>query len=138
MILRAKAPLRISFGGGGSDVSPYCDERGGAVLSATVNRFAYAGLRPGGDRFHVRSLDYDVSVSYELDEPFVFDGQLDLAKAVIDSRVTSRFQYLRSSQDDELALRNGNNRCESLISANGARVPQSGRWDAPDRILIRA
>jgi D-glycero-alpha-D-manno-heptose-7-phosphate kinase len=84
VILRAKAPLRISFGGGGSDVSPYCDERGGAVLSATVNRFAYAGLRPGGDRFHVRSLDYDVSVSYSLDEPFVFDGQLDLAKAAID------------------------------------------------------
>jgi D-glycero-alpha-D-manno-heptose-7-phosphate kinase len=83
VILRAKAPLRISFGGGGTDVPPYCDERGGAVLSATVNRFAYATLRPGGSRFHVRSLDYDVSVSYSLDEPFIFDGQLDLAKAVI-------------------------------------------------------
>ncbi len=82
-ILRAKAPLRISFGGGGTDVSPYCDERGGAVLSATVNRYAYASLRPGGDRFEVRSLDYDVSVSLPVDQAVVFDGQLDLAKAVI-------------------------------------------------------
>lgn len=83
MILRARTPLRISFGGGGTDVSPYCEERGGAVLSATINRYAYVSIRPGGDRYVVRSLDYDVSVSYPLDEPFVLDGQLDLAKAVI-------------------------------------------------------
>lgn len=83
-IIRAKAPLRVSFGGGGTDVSPYCDERGGAVLSATVDRYAYASVRDVPGRFEVRSLDYDVSVSYSLDEAFVLDGQLDLAKAVID------------------------------------------------------
>jgi D-glycero-alpha-D-manno-heptose-7-phosphate kinase len=76
--------LRISFGGGGTDVSPYCDERGGAVLSSTVNRFAYASLLPATDTISVRSIDYDVSVAYDLDEPFVYDGQLDLAKTVVD------------------------------------------------------
>lgn len=63
---------------------PYCDERGGAVLSAAINRYACATLVPGGERFEVRSLDYDASVSYGIDDPFVYDGQLDLAKGVLD------------------------------------------------------
>ncbi len=84
MLIRSRAPLRISFGGGGTDVPPYCDERGGAVLSATVNRYACATLIPGGEKFEVRSLDYDSSISYGIDDPFVYDGQLDLAKGVID------------------------------------------------------
>jgi len=84
MLIRARAPLRISFCGGGTDVSPYCDERGGVVLSATINRYATATVVPGGQNFTVQSIDYDQSVSYGVDDPFVYDGQLDLAKGVID------------------------------------------------------
>ncbi len=84
MTVRSRSPLRISFGGGGTDVSPYLDERGGAVLSTTIDRYAYATVEPGDDRITVESLDYDVSIAYALDEEFVYDGQLDLAKAVID------------------------------------------------------
>ena len=84
MLIRSRAPLRISFCGGGTDVPPYCDERGGIVLSATINRYATATIVPGGQSFAVRSIDYDQSVSYGVDDPFVYDGQLDLAKGVID------------------------------------------------------
>jgi len=84
MTVRSRSPLRVSFGGGGTDVSPYLDERGGAVLSATIDRYAYATIETGEDLITVESLDYDVSIAYALDEQFVYDGQLDLAKAVID------------------------------------------------------
>jgi D-glycero-alpha-D-manno-heptose-7-phosphate kinase len=84
MIIRARAPLRISFGGGGTDVPPYCDERGGVVLNGSINRFAYATVVPGGDKFTVRSLDYDASIEYNIDDHFIYDGQLDLVKGVID------------------------------------------------------
>jgi D-glycero-alpha-D-manno-heptose-7-phosphate kinase len=84
VLIRARAPLRISFCGGGTDVPPYCDERGGVVLSATINRYATATIVPGGESFTVRSIDYDQSISYGVDVPFVYDGQLDLAKGVLD------------------------------------------------------
>ena len=83
VIIRSKAPLRISFGGGGTDVSPFPEERGGAVLSATVNKYAYSTLIARGDStIKIRSLDYDTLVKYNVDEKVQYDGELDLAKAV--------------------------------------------------------
>lgn len=83
-IVRARAPLRISFAGGGTDVSPYPEERGGAVLSATINKYAYASLAPRGDgEIRVQSLDYDVVAKYHVSGDLPYDGELDLVKAAI-------------------------------------------------------
>ncbi len=45
MTVRARAPLRISFCGGGTDLAPYVNEHGGAVFSATIARHAHVTLR---------------------------------------------------------------------------------------------
>lgn len=84
VIIRSRAPLRLSFGGGGTDVSPYMDERGGVVLSITIDKYAYASMRfnPSERGIAVRSLDYDVVAKYQNDDDFKFDGSLDLVKAV--------------------------------------------------------
>jgi D-glycero-alpha-D-manno-heptose-7-phosphate kinase len=80
---RASAPLRISFAGGGTDVPPYPAAHGGAVLSVTIDRCATAELRPRADGdYHVESLDLMARAAFAPDE-LVFDGHLDLVKAVL-------------------------------------------------------
>ena len=87
MIIRSKAPLRISFCGGGTDVSPYKEEYGGVVLSVTIDKFAYGTLRVRDDRsITVKSLDYDIVAKYHLDEELPYNGELDLVKAVLKNK----------------------------------------------------
>ena len=81
---RARAPLRLSFCGGGTDVSPYPEEHGGVVLSATINQYAHASLRPRRDsKLTLASLDYDVVAKYDHPRRMRFDGNLDLIKMVV-------------------------------------------------------
>lgn len=42
----SKTPFRISFFGGGSDHSSWYEKYGGAVLSATINKYCYISCRP--------------------------------------------------------------------------------------------
>jgi D-glycero-alpha-D-manno-heptose-7-phosphate kinase len=83
-LFRAKAPLRVSFAGGGTDVAPFPQREGGLVLSATINRYAHATLQPRTDgRIRVESLDLKTALEYGTEEHVEYDGNLDLVKAAI-------------------------------------------------------
>jgi len=65
-------------------VSPYPEEQGGAVLSATIDKYAYCTLATRNDnRIRVESLDYNIVAAYEPGDELAYDGRLDLVKAAI-------------------------------------------------------
>jgi len=83
MLIRSRAPLRLGLAGGGADVSPYCDEFGGAILNATIGYYAYAGLEPlDNGRVEFDSADLLQRAQYEAAPALEMDGTLDLFKAV--------------------------------------------------------
>ena len=59
VITRTRAPLRLGLAGGGTDLSPYSEDFGGAVLNCTIDRYAYAFIAPrqdGGLAFRAKDL----------------------------------------------------------------------------------
>ncbi len=83
MIYRSKAPLRIGLAGGGTDVSPYSDLYGGAILNATISLSAYATIEPlAENRISVEALDRKEVQEFGLQAQLPVDGTLDLLKGV--------------------------------------------------------
>ena len=67
MIYRSKAPLRIGLAGGGTDVSPYSDQFGGAILNTTISLSAYATIEPLiENKIIVEALDRNESQQFDL------------------------------------------------------------------------
>jgi len=93
MIYRSKAPLRIGLAGGGTDVSPYSDQFGGAILNATVSLSAYATLEPiEEDKIILRALDRNESETHELLQRLPINGTLDLLKGVY-NRIQQDYKF---------------------------------------------
>ena len=83
-LIRSKSPLRVSFAGGGTDVSPYPETMGGVVMSATIDKYTYSTLSPRRDKkLQITSLDYNVVAKYDIKKRLVYDGEMDLVKGVI-------------------------------------------------------
>jgi D-glycero-alpha-D-manno-heptose-7-phosphate kinase len=83
MIYRSKAPLRIGLAGGGTDVSPYSDLYGGAILNATLSLYAKATIEPLDDnKIILQAIDRNEEQHYEWDSQLPVNGNLDLLKGV--------------------------------------------------------
>ncbi|RQO31774.1 dehydrogenase [Taibaiella sp. KBW10] len=83
MLYRSKAPLRIGLAGGGTDVSPYSDLYGGAILNATISLYAYASIETiEKPEIIIEAVDRDEYRSYTLIPELPIDGYLDLAKGI--------------------------------------------------------
>lgn len=83
MKIQSKAPLRLGLAGGGTDVSPYSDLYGGAILNATISLYAYATIVPRNDGKIVFNLeDQHKTYTYNATTELPIDGEIDLLKAI--------------------------------------------------------
>lgn len=83
MIIRSKAPLRLGLAGGGTDLSPYCDEFGGSVLNVSIDLYAICNIEePSKDEVFFNAMDMNQTFTSKPAKAFELDGNLDLHKGV--------------------------------------------------------
>ena len=83
MIYRSKAPLRIGLAGGGTDVSPYSDLYGGAILNATISLYANASIEPlQENKIIFEANDRTETETFNLMNALPVNGHLNLLKGV--------------------------------------------------------
>ena len=81
MLIRSKAPLRLGLAGGGTDVAPYSDIYGGAILNATISMYAYASIKPRTDgKIILKAIDKNEEYILKSSSNLKIDGKLDLHK----------------------------------------------------------
>src|SRR5215469_11060774 len=81
--VRSRAPLRLGLAGGGTDVSPYPEQYGGAVLNATIDRYAFAFIEPSTDwKVRFIATDLEVEETFPLDLEAIATARLKLHAAV--------------------------------------------------------
>jgi len=98
-VLRARAPVRISFAGGGTDMTHIIEKRRAAVINATINRYCHAQLIPRDDsQIVLCSREFDQEVTLPSLDAIEYDGTLDLLKAAVNiSRPNFGFELYTSS-----------------------------------------
>ena len=83
MIIRSKAPFRVSFGGGGTDMAPYCIEHGGCVINTTIDRHVYITLIPRQDKeIHIFSINLNKEFQFEIGDRN-YSTEFELFKGVL-------------------------------------------------------
>ena len=84
IISKSKSPVRISFAGGGTDLTNYFIEQNGVVLNTTINKFSHAILQKReDDKIVIKSNDIKLILEFNTIKEIKYDGNLDLIKGVI-------------------------------------------------------
>lgn len=115
------APTRISFAGGGTDISPYPETYGGCALNATISIYMIARLRPRKDPKVVISANTRPKpMVYPSVRNLTHDGHLDFVKMIVNKMpsLQSGFElYIYSSLPMQSGLGGSASMCVAVLNA---------------------
>ena len=98
MLIRSRAPVRIDFAGGWTDVARFTQESRGLVANAAINIYSYATIAAKADNgvtasgelkrvldksIRIYSADFDTFIEAQDIRALEYDGNIDLVKAAI-------------------------------------------------------
>lgn len=99
-MLIARAPVRISFAGGGTDFEDYYARFGGLVVSAAIDKYFYVFLTVNkGENIQIMSADYRTFYQQRAEDMMVWDGDLSLPRAILNHfNIREGFSMFLASQ----------------------------------------
>lgn len=88
MIIRSRAPVRIDFAGGWTDVALFTEEQPGVVVNAAISVYSYVTLdslmgTESNKQIKIYSADFDMYQEASEIKELEYDGNIDLAKAAL-------------------------------------------------------
>jgi D-glycero-alpha-D-manno-heptose-7-phosphate kinase len=120
--VRSRAPLRLGLAGGGTDVSPYAELHGGAVMNATIDRYTYASVELiAGQEVEFESHDLGLRRSVPATPSLALKGVLDLHAAtynrIVANYLGGRAMPLRLTAHSEAPAGSGLGSSSTLVVA---------------------
>jgi len=92
MIWRSKAPFRLGLAGGGTDVSPYSDLYGGAILNATISLYAHSSIEPIPEpKIIFNSIDQQKTLIFDIGDYVNVDQGLGLQCGLYNRLLKEKF-----------------------------------------------
>ena len=83
-MLIVRSPVRISFGGGGTDLPAYYTKYGGAVISVAINKYFYTTISWRYDKkIEIISDDHKMHEIFNNIEEMKLDDVLSIPKAFL-------------------------------------------------------
>lgn len=83
-MLIARAPVRISLAGGGTDLAAYYERNTGLVISAAIAKYFYAFIEVTGQPgLQISSSDYHAFFRHPHGQALAWDGDLSLPRAIL-------------------------------------------------------
>lgn len=83
-VIRGKAPLRISFAGGGTDVAHFFEKYGGVVINATIDKYCHATIMKRADSKIIINSDMKTEETIlDCNKKLIYDGKFDIIKSVV-------------------------------------------------------